>query len=53
MPDEDDRFGMAKIRGYLLVVGFLLGNMLTFVMGFFAVDQMMLWSARQILYQWE
>ena len=42
MPDEDDRFGMAKIRGYLLVVGFLLGNMLAFVMGFFAVDQMML-----------
>jgi len=40
--DEDDRFGMAKIRGYLLVVGFLLGNMLAFVMGFFAVDQMML-----------
>src|SRR5271165_836893 len=27
--DEDDCVGMDEIRGYLLVVGFLLGNMIT------------------------
>jgi len=38
VPDEDDRFGMDNIRGYLLVVGFLLGDMITLVMRFLAVD---------------
>src|ERR1039457_5504045 len=44
MADEDDRFGMDKIRGYLLVVGFFLWNMIALVMGFLPMDQMMLES---------
>ena len=31
MADEDDRFGMDKICGYLLVVGVLLGNMIPII----------------------
>ncbi len=37
-----------KIRGYLLVIGFLLGNMISLIVGLFAVDQMMLESERII-----
>ena len=44
MPNEDDRFGMDQIRGYLLVVGFFLWNMIALVMGFLSMDQMMLES---------
>ena len=29
--NEDDRFGMNKIRGYLLIVGVLLGNMIPII----------------------
>jgi hypothetical protein len=46
--DEDDGFGMDKIRGDLLVVGVLLGNMITLIVGLFAMDQMMLESERII-----
>jgi len=48
MADEDDRFGMDKICGYLLVVGVLLRDMIALVMRFFAVDQMVLESKRII-----
>ena len=39
---------IAKIRGYLLVVGFFFGDMIALVMRFLAVDQMMLKSKRII-----
>ena len=48
MADEDDRFGMDKICGYLLAVGVLLRDMIALVMRFFAVDQMVLESKRII-----
>ena len=44
MADEDDRFSVDKIHGDFLVIGVFLWNMITLVMGFFPVDQMMLES---------
>ena len=44
MTNEDDRFRMDKIRGNLFVVRFFLWNMIALVMGFFAMDQVMLKS---------
>ena len=34
MANQDDCFGVDKVRGYLLVVGILLGDMVALVMGF-------------------
>ena len=48
MTDEDDCFRMDKIRCNLFVVRFFLWNMITLIMGFFAMDQMMLESERII-----
>jgi len=35
-----------QVRGYLFVVGILLGNMVALVMGFLPMDQMMLETER-------
>lgn len=42
MSDEDNRFGVCKIHGDLLVVRVFFGNAFTFVVSFLTVDQMML-----------
>src|ERR1700677_2733166 len=42
MSDQDDRFGVYKVLGDLLVVRVFLGDAITLVMSFLAMDQMMM-----------